>query len=101
MRLMILYDFPRNDQEINKEISNFRKELDSLGFYRFQYSVYTLLIARPEKAKEIEKKLKVYVPSNGICAIILLTEKQFNNVKLLVGKYKPSEPLNHNQLNLF
>lgn len=83
--MLVMFDLP---VETTIEKHNYRvlvKELESLGFYRLQYSVYIRVCTSLTNARETEKSIKRVLTGDGIVNTLILTEKQFANMHYLSG----------------
>jgi len=79
MRILVLFDLPRIEKEEMKIANKFLRELRKLGFYKYQYSVYTRNV-RGYSALETKRKEVVKIcPKRGRVTIITLTDMQFNS----------------------
>jgi len=86
MVILCMFDLPVETKAEQREYRTFRKKLISEGFYMLQYSVYARVCPNRDYAHAIEKKLQVGLPKAGNVRLITVTEKQFKEMKLLVGK---------------
>ena len=69
----------------------FRKSLIQEGFVMVQYSVYVRVCPSREYAKRIEQRIKKITPLQGNVRLLCVTEKQYTDMKLLVGSRSTSE----------
>ena len=56
-----------------------------------QYSVYLRIVNGVDMAAKYEKRLEAYLPEKGQFRSLVLTEKQFAHMKVLVGDVSPQE----------
>lgn len=59
-----------------------------MGFYMIQESVYVKLGMDLRVAESSIEKVKKVLPSQGNVSILTITEKQFANMEMLLGKMK-------------
>lgn len=85
MRLLCMFDLPMETSEEKKAYRVFRKHLLEEGFSMLQYSVYYRICPNREYANGIEGKIKNYLPGSGNVRLVAVTEKQFEDMKILVG----------------
>lgn len=85
MRLLLSFDLPVEKKEQRTAYRHFVKDIKSLGFYQFQKSVYIKLCMNQQMADAYIKKVKSFAPSEGSVAVLTITEKQFNDIKILLG----------------
>ena len=69
----------------NRGKEQFRKNIMKEGFIMMQYSVYVRTCPSKEFAERIEKRIKRIVPAKGNVRLISITEKQYQDMKILVG----------------
>lgn len=102
MRLMVFFDLPVKTKDERKQATSFRKYLIDDGFYMVQFSVYSRLCNTIENAREHEKKLKMHLPYNGSVRSMIVTEKQYSTINILVGKpHKKDKNILENQISYF
>lgn len=97
MRLLLLFDLPMVEDYEKKEYTNFRKELIKQGYFMIQFSVYMKCVNTQIKLESEIKKIYKYVPTNGNIRLIAITEKQYSNMEILLGKKKINEIYNNNE----
>lgn len=85
MKLMCMFDLPVDTGEEKKAYRIFRKKLIEEGFNMIQYSVYVRTCPNREYVERIEKRIKGFVPQSGNVRLIAVTEKQYDDMKILVG----------------
>ena len=85
MRVLCMFDLPVETKEEQKAYREFRKNLMKEGFTMLQYSVYVRTCPTREFANRLEKRIRKFVPEKGNIRLISVTEKQFADMKLLVG----------------
>lgn len=85
MRLMCMFDLPVETEKEKRAYREFRKQLIKNGFVMMQYSVYIRTCPSREYTQRLENKIEKVVPSNGNIRLITITEKQYNDMKILVG----------------
>lgn len=86
MRLMIMFDLPVETSKQRKAYRQFRKALINEGFVMVQYSVYVRVCVNKKSAMFMERRVKNFLPENGLVQSLVLTEKQYNDMHFLVGK---------------
>ena len=86
MRLMIMFDLPTETAQERKEYRQFRKKLINEGFVMVQFSVYVRVCVTRQTAKFLEKRVETFLPHGGLVQSLMVTEKQYNDMRVLVGK---------------
>ncbi len=85
MRLLLLFDLPVTTTLDRKRYAQFRKYLIEQGYQMLQFSVYCKLFANREAAVKHIGKLQKNVPLRGQVRIMLVTEKQYAKMEIIVG----------------
>lgn len=88
MRLIIFFDLPSVTNEEKKNYRHFIKLLKTEGFYMMQESVYTKLAVTPYVTKSTINSIQKNLPPCGHISALTVTEKQFNDICLLLGGKK-------------
>ena len=102
MRLLVFFDLPVTTKAERSQATTFRNELVKDGFYMIQFSVYGRLCSTIENAKMHEARIKNYLPTSGSVRSMIVTEKQYSSMNILVGKKKAKEKgVAENQLSFF
>ena len=102
MRILVMFDLPVVAKKERRAATKFRKNLLNEGYVMMQYSVYYRICNGYDMAKKYIHQLERIVPKKGSVRVILLTEKQFSDMKLLVGDPLPIEvKVNSDNLTVF
>ena len=101
MWIMVFFDLPTETKKERKAHALFRKNLQKDGFTMFQFSIYIRHCASKENTEVHVKRVKDILPEKGMIGILRVTEKQFGEMDLFIGKKtkKPDSPIV--QLELF
>ena len=86
MRIMLFFDLPTLTSSNKKAYRVFVKNLKRDGFYMLQESVYVKMALNKQIAEATINKLKKYLPSEGDIMTLVITEKQFASISILLGK---------------
>jgi CRISPR-associated protein Cas2 len=86
-----MFDLPVETDSEKREYRAFRKNLIKEGFVMMQYSVYVRVCPSREYAKRLESRIKKFVPQEGNVRLLCVTEKQYSDMKLLVGSRTTAE----------
>ena len=96
MRLILFFDLPMTTKQEVKVYTHFRKYLIQNGYLMMQYSVYSKIFPNRDAAVHHVQVLRKNVPSNGQIRIMLVTEKQYSKIEIIVGgKSKQEEIITH------
>lgn len=93
MRIMIFYDLPFDNKIKTKEYSQFRNNLIKEGFHMVQYSIYSKLCYNQETVNYVIKRVEKKLPKMGNIRILTITEKQYQNIKVILGSKSDNELL--------
>ena len=85
MRMVCMFDLPVETSKEQKAYRTFRKELIKEGFTMLQYSVYVRTCPSREYSERLEKRIRKIAPSEGNVRLLCITEKQYEDMKLIVG----------------
>lgn len=95
---LIMYDLPmQTDNEILR-YKNFRKKLIEKGYYQLQKSVYIIRTKTKEKIELAEKQLSILVPENSSIRSIILTDEQFQKMKIISGEATMGEKISNSKI---
>lgn len=91
MRLLCMFDLPVETEQEKREYRIFRKKLLREGFIMIQYSVYVRTCPSREHCNRLEKRIQKITPEKGNVRLLMVTEKQYAEMKLLVGSRNETE----------
>ena len=86
MRMLVFFDLPVKTKGERKEATQFRNFLLKDGYYMVQYSVYSRICNGYESVSTHENRINQHLPQNGSVRMLIITEKQYDAVRILVGK---------------
>ena len=101
MWILVFFDLPTETKKERKIYSDFRKKLIQDGFTMFQFSIYLRHCASRENAEVHIKRVKSFLPPQGHVGILCITDKQFGNMELFIGKKANEIETPNQQLELF
>lgn len=102
MRMLVLFDLPVTTREKRRAYTLFRRFLIQDGYDMIQWSVYARMVNGMDDAEKHLKRLANNLPQEGSIRCLQVSEKQFANMKLLLGTRKFQEKkVNANQMLLF
>ena len=88
MRVLVLFDLPTKTTKDRREYTAFRKFLIKSGFIMMQESVYSKIAVNQNAAAAVCESLKKKKPPAGIVEVLIITEKQFSKMEIIVGERK-------------
>lgn len=86
MRILVFFDLPTLSIEDRRNYRDFRKLLLKNGFYMLQESVYCRMITSPSVETSVMNLLRRNKPAKGVTQVLMVTEKQFSKMEILVGE---------------
>ena len=101
MWVLVLFDLPTETKKERKAAADFRKKIMADGFTMFQFSIYLRHCPSRENADVDIKRVKSFLPELGQVGILCITDKQFGEMELFVGKKEEKKPEIGQQLELF
>lgn len=94
MRVLLMFDVPTKTKKEQKYATKFRNELIKLGFFMMQFSVYMRICKGISSAKSVVTNVKMILPPFGNVRALIITEKQFDNMQILLGSAGFNERVN-------
>ncbi|HQS03963.1 MAG TPA: CRISPR-associated endonuclease Cas2 [Halothiobacillus sp.] len=91
MRLMVFFDLPTLTREDKRAYTLFRRFLIQDGYDMLQWSVYGRITNGTADLETHLKRLTENLPEKGSVRCLQISEKQYAQMRLLVGLQKPQE----------
>ncbi len=85
MRVIIFYDLPIKTLKDKKIYREFRRMLIKNGYTMIQYSVYSKIMNNRDAAKGNIEMIKKNAPPKGNVRVMMITEKQYASIEIIVG----------------
>jgi len=102
MRMLVFFDLPVTTKTHRRAYSVFRRFLLNDGYDMIQFSVYGRIVNGVDAEQKHLKRLLNNLPSEGSVRVLTVTEKQYANMKLLVGlPIFQEKAVSANQIALF
>ena len=102
MRIIVFFFFFLVKKKERKIYTQFRRFLLKDGYDMIQFSVYSRLCNGTDMMNKHLKRLSQSLPDKGSIRCLTVTEKQYEEMKFLVGKPTVKErKVNSEQLSLF
>lgn len=100
--MLVFFDLPVTTKRERRVATQFRNFLLKDGFYMVQFSVYARICNGMDAVDKHRLRVKASVPDNGSVRMLVITEKQYESIEVLVGKLKEQdEPFICEQLSIF
>lgn len=100
MRLIVLFDLPMQTNGEKREYQHYRKLLLEDGFQMLQFSVYIRFCKNIQDASKHTARVSALTPKKGNIRILSITEKQFEDMILVIGEKIPSEYIVNEQYTM-
>ncbi|WP_270455904.1 CRISPR-associated endonuclease Cas2 [Allisonella histaminiformans] len=91
MRVLVFFDLPTGTKQEKKQYIRFRKYLLDNGYEMLQYSVYCRITGNRDEAEKYIAHLQMNLPRDGQVRSLLITELQYEQMKILLGSPTISE----------
>lgn len=88
MRIIVFFDLPMLTSEEKREYRRFKRFLEISGYQMMQESVYIKLALNTTAANALKSRLIQNKPKKGLVQMIQITEKQFQDMDIIVGELK-------------
>ena len=89
--MLCMFDLPVDTTKQQRAYRRFRKDIMAEGFIMVQYSVYVRTCPNRQFANQLEKRLSKIMPPEGNVRLLTVTEKQYDEMKIMVGSKSASE----------
>ena len=97
-----MFDLPVKTKAQRRAATQFRNFLLGDGYHMVQYSVYARVCAGRDSVGTHKRRIKLALPPAGSVRMLIITEKQYRAIELLVGKPTPyDKPQQFEQLMIF
>ena len=94
MRVLVMFDLPTKTKKDRQTVTKFRNNLIKLGFFMMQFSVYMRICKGSASAKAAINNVRKFVPPRGSIRCLIITEKQFDSMEILLGGVGFNEMMN-------
>lgn len=102
MRMIVFFDIPVKTKRQRRIATGFRDFLIKDGYHMVQYSVYARVCNGIDAVNKHRSRLKTALPENGSVRLMVVTEKQYEAIEILVGElHEPDTPFVCEQLSIF
>ena len=102
MRILVFFDLPVKTKKERREATQFRNFLLNDGYHMIQYSVYARVCNVMDAVSKHRTRLRQNLPCNGSIRMLVITEKQFEAIEILIGKLtEADDSFQCEQLSIF
>ena len=88
-----MFDLPVKTKKEKRKYMKFRKFLLSKGYLMLQYSIYVKIAANRDAIVNHIEVIKKNVPDEGQIRILMLTEKQYARMEVILGGKSKQESI--------
>ena len=102
MRILVFFDLPVKTKQERRRATQFRNFLIKDGYYMIQFSVYARVCNGNDMVELHKNRLRMNIPNEGSIRVLVITEKQYENLEILLGKKSKYErPVEFETLSLY
>lgn len=101
MWILVMFDLPVDTKPARKQYARFRKRLLDDGFSQLQYSIYGRHCPSEENADVHLRRIERNLPPDGEVRVLMVTDKQFERMRVFWGKMRKSPEEPSRQMLLF
>ena len=101
MWVIAMFDLPTDTPKARKAYALFRKHLLDDGFTMMQFSIYTRHCASIDNAELHVARMGGKVPDQGEVRFMTITDRQWERIKVFVGKIRQPTTPSPAQLEFF
>lgn len=86
-----MFDLPTLTKSNRREYGKFRRKLMNDGFLMVQFSIYSRFCKNLQDANKHISRVRQMAPSEGNLRILSVTEKQYEDMIMILGEMSESE----------
>lgn len=102
MRMIVFFDIPVKTKRQRRIATAFRNFLLKDGYHMIQFSVYARVCNGMDSVEKHRARLYSALPQNGSVRLLVITEKQYESIEILVGDlHEDDTPFVCEQMSLF
>ena len=101
MWLMVFFDLPVTEASERKAATQFRNFLLRDGYIMLQFSVYARPCYTQEAISKHLQRVQAHTPTSGSIRALMVTDKQYARMRVLLGKMHIEEQQGGQQLLFF
>ncbi len=81
----MFFDLPVKTKAQRKVSTRFRNFLLKDGYFMVQFSVYCRICNGYDDVEKHKARLRMHKPDNGSVRLLVITEKQYESIELILG----------------
>lgn len=93
VRIIVFFDLPVKTKIQRKIYGKFRKYLITKGFSMMQYSIYCKILFNRDQGEHVKLGIKKNAPEKGNIRIMMITEKQYSKMEVIIGGISNQEEI--------
>ena len=101
MWVIVFFDLPVKKPKQRRQATQFRNFLLNDGYLMLQYSGYARVCRGKEAVEKHLNRLVSVLPQEGAIRSLYVTDKQYAQMRILLGKMEPEERFEGEQLLFF
>lgn len=102
MRMLVFFDLPVTTKAERRQATAFRNFLLKDGYHMVQFSVYARVCNGQDAVEKHKSRLSMHLPQNGSIRLLVITEKQYQSISILLGKLTVHDKhITYEQLSIF
>jgi CRISPR-associated protein Cas2 len=86
MRILVFFDLPVTTKQERRVATQFRNFLLKDGYHMLQFSFYARTCNGMDAVEKHRERLYGFLPDNGSIRMLVITEKQYQSIEILVGR---------------
>lgn len=99
---MVFFDLPVKTSVERRKATQFRNYLLNDGYHMIQYSIYARVCNGTDAVAKHKNRLKQNLPDNGSIRMLVITEKQYESIDILLGNLTSADDsFQSEQLSIF
>lgn len=100
--MIVFFDIPVKTKRQRRIATAFRNFLLKDGYHMIQFSVYARVCNGMDSVEKHRARLYSALPQNGSVRLLVITEKQYESIEILVGDlHEDDTPFVCEQMSLF
>lgn len=101
MWIVAMFDLPTDTKAARRAYTDFRNALLDDGFTMMQFSVYSRHCPSEENGVVHINRIQSFLPPDGEVRVLMLTDMQFERMKVFYGKTRSATEKAPDQISFF
>ena len=91
--MLVFFDLPVQTKRQRGVATRFRNFLLKDGYHMVQFSIYARICNGSDAVNMHKARLYANIPDNGSVRLLVITERQYTSIEVLVGKLTSNETI--------